>query len=46
MQPIHYATHGGHMHVIDGLVSEYGVNPNATVSHTCIYIMYNAYNYM
>ena len=55
MQPIHYATHGGHMHVIDELV-EYGVNPNASVSYyayihayiimwlQCIFIMLHVHD--
>ena len=31
MQSIHFVAQGGHMNVIDALVNEYGVDPNAKV---------------
>ena len=32
LQPIHYAAEGGHLHIVDALISEYGADPNAAVS--------------
>ena len=32
LQPIHFAAQGGHLNIVDILVSEYGVDPNTAVS--------------
>ena len=47
MEPIHLAAQGGHVDIIDALVTEYGVDPNSKVcnlkhvhvrSYICTYI--------
>ena len=44
MQPIHLAALGGHVDIINTLVTEHGVDPNSKVSYVCFHLRSYSYH--